>query len=336
MRSWRMACSAWLVLATACSGAPLNYMVAHGPAAASEARLGWYLVIVSCIVVAIVALLVVIGGMHRPAARDPNSLERTAGHSGLLWIYLGGLLIPAVILVVSFALTLGTLHATARPGRDPAATIQIIGHRWWWEVRYLDPDPAKTIETANEIHVPVGEPVRLQLTSADVIHSFWVPQLAGKTDVIPGQVNETWLEAHEPGTSRGMCGEYCGLQHANMMLTVVAESPAAFARWAEGQRQPAAVPAAAPAQAGQAVFTTSACALCHTVRGTGAGGLLGPDLTHLASRGTIAAGVLPNRRGQLAGWVANPQAIKPGVLMPSVPLSSTDLNALLAYLESLH
>ena len=335
MKSWRVA-SAWcLVLASACSDAPLNYMISHGPVASSEARLGWWLVIVSGVVVAIVALLVVIGGLRRPAARDASGLERTAGHSGLLWIYLGGLIIPAVILVISFALTLGTLHATARPGRDPVATIQVVGHRWWWEVRYLDPDPTKRIETANEIHVPVGQPVRLQLTSADVIHSFWVPQLAGKTDVIPGQTNVAWLEADSAGVYRGACTEYCGLQHANMALIVVAEPPTVFSAWQAGQRASAAAPSNPDAAAGLAVFQKSACATCHAIRGSDALGRVGPDLTHLASRLTLAAGTLENTRGNLAGWIGNSQAIKPGNDMPVMTIAPADLQALLAYLETL-
>ena len=335
MKSWRVA-SAWcLVLASACSNAPLNYMVSHGPVASSEARLGWWLVIVSGVVVAIVALLVVIGGLRRPAARDASGLERTAGHSGLLWIYLGGLIIPAVILVISFALTLGTLHATARPGRDPVATIQVVGHRWWWEVRYLDPDPTKRIETANEIHVPVGQPVRLQLTSADVIHSFWVPQLAGKTDVIPGQTNVAWLEADSAGVYRGACTEYCGLQHANMALIVVAEPPTAFSAWQAGQRANAAAPSDPDAAAGLAVFQKAACATCHAIRGSDALGRVGPDLTHLASRLTLAAGTLENTRGNLAGWIGNSQAIKPGNDMPVMTIAPENLQALLAYLETL-
>jgi cytochrome c oxidase subunit 2 len=335
MTSWRVRRAWWLVLASACSDAPMNYMVSHGPVAASEARLGWWLVIVSGVVVAVVALLVVFGGLRRGETRDATGLARTAGHAGLLWIYLGGLLIPAVILVISFAFTLGTLHATARPSRDPAATIQIVGHRWWWEVRYLDPDPARTIETANEIHVPVGQPVRLQLTSADVIHSFWVPQLAGKTDVIPGQTNVAWLEADSTGVYRGACTEYCGLQHANMALAVIAEPPAAFAAWQAAQRASAATPSDPDAAAGLAVFQKSACATCHAIRGSEALGRVGPDLTHLASRLTLAAGTLANTRGNLAGWIGNSQAIKPGNDMPAMTIAPKDLQALLTYLETL-
>lgn len=325
----------WTVLATACTDAPMNYMVAHGPVAASEARLGWWLVIVSGVVVAVVALLVVLGGFRQPASGSPNTLERTAGHGGLAWIYIGGLLIPALILIVSFGLTLGTLHATSRPTRDPAATIQIIGHRWWWEVRYVDADPTKTLVTANEIHVPVGRPVRLRLTSADVIHSFWIPQLAGKTDVIPGQTNLAWLEADSAGVYRGACTEYCGLQHANMTPIVVAETPAAFASWEASQRASAAAPTDPAAAAGLLVFQKSACATCHAIRGSEALGRVGPDLTHLASRLTLAAGTLENTRGNLAGWIGNAQAIKPGNDMPVMTIAPNDLQALLAYLETL-
>jgi cytochrome c oxidase subunit II len=324
-----------VMLASGCSDAPLNYMYGHGPVASSEARLGWWLVIVSGIVVAVVALLVVAAAIHRPAKREPLALERTGAHGGLLWIYVGGLLLPALILIASFGITLGTLHATVRPPRDPVATVRIIGHRWWWEVRYVDQDPTKTIVTANEIHVPVGQPVRLELTSADVIHSFWVPQLAGKTDVIPGVTNAAWLQADSAGVYRGACTEYCGLQHANMSPIVVAESPATFKAWEEAQRASASPPTDPDAAAGEVVFQKSACATCHAIRGSEALGNVGPDLTHLASRLTLAAGTLENTRGNLAGWIGNAQGIKPGNDMPVMTLAPNDLQALLAYLETL-
>jgi cytochrome c oxidase subunit 2 len=310
-------------------------MYGNGPIASSEAKLGWWLLIVSVVVVAVVTLLVVLGAVRGPRARRDVSLERTAAHSGLPWIYIGGLIIPAVILVVSFALTLGTLHATSRPGTDPAATIRIIGHRWWWEVRYVGADPTQTIVTANEIHVPVGQPVRLELASADVIHSFWIPKLAGKTDVIPGTTNITWLQADSAGVYRGHCTEYCGLQHTNMDPIVIAEDPRTFAQWEAGQRAPAAAPTSEAAMQGLAVFQKSACAACHAIRGAEALGRVGPDLTHLASRMTIAAGVLENTRGNLAGWIGNSQAIKPGNDMPVMTLAPNDLQALIAYLETL-
>lgn len=333
-------CTSVMVAASAClagcSSAPMNYMYGNGPIASSEAKLGWWLLIVSAVVVAIVTILVVLGGVHGPRARNETTLARTAAHGGLPWIYIGGLIIPAVILIVSFGLTLGTLHATSGPGRDPAATIRIIGHRWWWEVNYVDPrDPTKTIVTANEIHVPVGQPVRLELTSADVIHSFWVPKLAGKTDVIPGTTNLAWLQADSAGVYRGHCTEYCGLQHTNMDPIVIAESPQEFAAWEQGQRASAAAPSTPAATAGLAVFQKAACTTCHAIRGSDALGRVGPDLTHLASRLTIAAGILPNTRGNLAGWIGNSQAIKPGNDMPIMTIAPNDLQALLAYLETL-
>ena len=188
--------------------------------------------------------------------------------------------------------------------------------------------------TANEVHIPLGKPVRLELTSDDVIHSFWIPQLAGKTDVIPGQRNIAWIEADAPGIYRGACTEYCGQQHANMASFVVAQSPTEFAQWLDHQRTAARLPDSAAA-AGLAVFESAACASCHTIRGTSAAGRIGPDLTHLESRATIAAGMLENTRGNLAGWITNPQTIKPGNVMPAVPLRSRDLQSLLAYLGTL-
>jgi cytochrome c oxidase subunit 2 len=331
----RAASTAAALSVAGCSDAPMNYMVAHGPVAGSERTLGWWLLVVSAIVVVVITLLVLGGARHRPPDSTDTELAPTAGRGGLLWIYFGGLLIPALILIVTFGLTLGSLHATVRPGRDPAATVRIIGHRWWWEIRYTDRDATKTIVTANEIHVPVGQPVRLELTSADVIHSFWIPQLAGKTDAIPGVTNVAWLEADTAGIYRGACTEYCGLQHANMAAVVVAEAPAAFAAWENGERAPASAPVDAASAAGLAVFERSACATCHAIRGTSALGRVGPDLTHLASRLTIAAGTLENTRGNLAGWIGNSQSLKPGNDMPVMPIMPDDFQALLAYLETL-
>jgi cytochrome c oxidase subunit 2 len=245
----------------------------------------------------------------------------------------GGLAVPAVILTFVFVLTVRTLGAAAVPSHS-AATIEVVGHRWWWEVRYRDSLSASITTTANELHVPTGQPVRLELSTADVIHSFWVPELAGKTDLIPGQHNVAWVQADHPGVYWGTCGEYCGLEHARMQLTVVAESPAAFRRWLDQQRQPAGL-ASASAMAGQAIVTDGACALCHTIRGTAAGGALGPDLTHVASRRMLAAGTVANTRGGLAAWIANPHALKPGTAMPAVGLSGPELQAVVAYLETL-
>jgi cytochrome c oxidase subunit 2 len=215
-------------------------------------------------------------------------------------------------------------------------TIEVTGHQWWWEVKYLSPSPAAITTTANEIHIPVGVPVRFKLDSGDVIHSFWIPQLGGKTDVIPGQTNYTWLQASRPGRYRGQCAEFCGAQHAHMVLYVVADDPATFAAWSTAQLLAAQAPSTPDAQRGQAVFETR-CAVCHTIRGTDylTGGRAGPDLTHLMSRSTIAAGLLANNTGNLHGWIANPAALKPGTLMPPTGLAPDELHAVVAYLRTL-
>jgi cytochrome c oxidase subunit 2 len=198
-------------------------------------------------------------------------------------------------------------------------------------VRY----PEGGIVSANEIHVPVGRPVRLNLTSRDVIHSFWVPQLTVKTDLIPGHTNTTWIQATRPGTYRGQCAEYCGLQHAKMAILVVADPPGTFARWLATEQQPAAAAADPLAARGRLALERNSCAACHTVRGTAATGTVGPDLTHFGGRRTIGAGALANTRGNLGGWIVNSQTVKPGNKMPPQPLTSEELQDLLAYLESL-
>lgn len=214
-------------------------------------------------------------------------------------------------------------------------TIVVTGHQWWWEVQYDDPLPSNLVKTANEIHIPTGQPVRVKLLSSDVIHSFWVPNLQGKKDAIPGQETISWIEADKPGVYRGQCAEYCGYQHAHMAMQVIAESPEEFDRWLASQRQSASQPTTDEQKRGRQVFLSTACVMCHTIQGTDAGSNYGPDLTHLASRQSIAAGTLPNTRGSLGGWVANSQEIKPGNKMPPNPLTPDDLQALLSYLESL-
>jgi cytochrome c oxidase subunit II len=316
---------------TGCGASP-TYLQGSGYIADRLATLGWVLLAIACAVVVAIAILVPVAVLRR---RAPARADRMSSAGGLSWIVIGGIVIPAVILLGTMIYSLRVLAATQRPKAKPAVAVQVIGHRWWWEVRYPGTRPQETFTTANEIHIPVGVPVQLELTTADVIHSFWIPQLAGKTDLIPGQRNVAWIEADTAGRYWGHCGEYCGLQHANMMMAVVAEAPAQFSAWLERQRRPAPAPSAPVALAGRDVFTRKACAMCHTVRGTEASGVLGPDLTHLASRGTIAAGALTNSHGNLAGWVANPQALKPGVLMPPVPLSPDELHALVGYLRDL-
>jgi cytochrome c oxidase subunit 2 len=223
---------------------------------------------------------------------------------------------------------------TTNPGKN-ALQVRVTGHQWWWEVQYRDSLPKDWVTTANEIHIPVGRPVVFELRSTDVIHSFWPPNLSPKRDQIPGDENSLWFQADSGGIYRGQCAEFCGHQHAKMAFLIVAEPPGEFESWLAGQRDTAATPTDALAQRGKEVFLSSSCIMCHAISGTPAGSRIGPDLTHLASRRTIAAGTLPNTRGNLAGWILDPQAIKPGVKMPPNRLSSANLQALLVYLETL-
>lgn len=232
--------------------------------------------------------------------------------------------------VVSF-FTTRALTAAA----PDAPVVRIRAYQWWWEATYTDDEPQRVVTVANEIHIPVGTPVRFRLEAPDVIHSFWVPSLAGKQDLIPGRNNEITIRADRAGVYRGQCAEFCGLQHAHMAFLVVAEPSEDFARWLDAQRKPAASPSDEETATGRAVFLGKGCAACHTVAGTGAAGTLGPDLTHVASRRYLAAGLLPTTRGSLAAWIADPQTIKPGNNMPIVPLGAEELAAVSAYMASL-
>jgi cytochrome c oxidase subunit 2 len=243
--------------------------------------------------------------------------------------------IPALILVPLLFWTMRTLAALDPEQRRPDLVVEVTGKQWWWEARYRDSRPSRNFVTANEVHIPVGRRVELRLTSTDVIHSFWVPQLQGKTDLIPGRENVTWIEASRPGIYRGRCAEYCGHQHANMGFLVVAQSPEEYEAWAARQRRPAAEPGDSIGRVGRQAFLESACALCHAVRGTPAGGNAGPDLTHVAGRRTLAAALLPNTPGHLGGWITNPQALKPGSRMPRVPLSPEAFQHIHQYIQTL-
>ncbi|HET6836774.1 MAG TPA: cytochrome c oxidase subunit II [Gemmatimonadales bacterium] len=271
------------------------------------------------------------GGRGRTDEGRPES-ER----QGARWMIAGGVAFPTLVLTVLFVLNLQVLGALYPRGDDPAPlTIEVTGRQWWWDVRYLDSAPGRTVRTANELHLPVGQRVRLHLRSQDVIHSFWVPGLQGKMDMIPGRTNTFWVQADSAGLWRGQCAEFCGMQHAKMAFVVEAHPPDAFVRWLENERLPAAEPSDSAGRAARATFLSSGCVLCHTVRGTPAQASAGPDLTHVASRHTLAAGELPNTRGNLFGWIANPQALKPGTRMPAVPLTRDQLHAITHYIGSL-
>ena len=254
---------------------------------------------------------------------------------GSTQIELAWTIIPILIVVVLFAATARVIHAIQDAPQPPTSVdVTVIGHQFWWEYRY----PAFGIVTANELHVPVSDltrprPTFLKLLSADTDHSFWVPQLAGKTDLIPNRVNALWMDPHRPGVFLGQCAQYCGTQHAKMLQRVSVDAPDEFDAWVRAQQQPAAEDVAA--MAGRRVFETTACINCHTVRGTAANGRFGPDLTHLMSRVSIASGAAENTPENLRVWLKNPDAIKPGSLMPAMKLNDTELDALVGYMQSL-
>jgi cytochrome c oxidase subunit 2 len=302
----------------------------QGPAAANITNLWWLLFwLGTAVFVIVTALLLFIVFTHRRPGEMMAPDLRAPEHR--TWIWWGGVIFPAIILSLTLFFTLRSHIALAYPPTPPALTIEVIGHMWWWEVRYPDHE----VTTANEIYIPAGQPVNFRLTTNDVIHSFWVPELNGKIDMIPGKTNTLWLQAAEPGIYRGLCTEFCGLQHAKMQYLVIAVPPNAFAQWVEQQRQPAPAPTDETTRLGQQIFLGSACVYCHAIRGTNASGQLGPDLTHIASRRTLGAGILPNNRGTLGGWTINSQHIKPGNRMPPMNLSGAELQALLDYLATI-
>jgi cytochrome c oxidase subunit II len=310
-----------------------NALDARGPAAADITVLWWIMFWLGTAVFLLVtglSLYIVINRRQATPNPELRSVDSNAveDHS---WIWYGGVIMPSIILVIVLFFTLRSLAATAKPPVLSDIEVEIVGWTWFWEVRY----PHENFATANEMYIPVGTPVLLRLTSADVIHSFWVPQLHGKMDLIPGRTNTFWIQADEPGIYRGICAEFCGAQHARMQFMVVAVSEEEYIEWANRQSQPAADPQNELVARGRAVFETNDCAFCHTVRGTQANGQLGPDLTHVGSRLTLGAGTLVNNRGNLAGWIVDPQHAKPGNLMPRTNLPSEDLQALLAFMESL-
>ncbi|WP_244434970.1 cytochrome c oxidase subunit II [Methylocystis sp. SC2] len=259
---------------------------------------------------------------------DRKSNERVASVVVSVCAGLTGLIVVGLTFV-SFA------EQREMQRRDAPLLVRIIGHQWWWELRYADDGSNPSFVTANELRLPAGRDVALNLESADVIHSFWAPSLAGKKDLIPGRVNELRIRAPQAGVYRAQCAEFCGMQHAHMGLDVVVETPERFEDWRIDQANSASAPQTDEQRFGQDVFNTRACFACHAIRGTKANGLVGPDLTHFASRRTLAAAVLPRTRGATAGWIADPQHLKPGSHMPLLPLSPQELNALVAYLESL-
>ena len=321
-----------------CGGGIQSATNPAGPNAANLSRLWWLMFYVTAAVYVLVMIAVAIAIRKGTRARDlspvlnPSPQTETGKRNAVL----SATVVTVVILFVFLIYSYSTGRAlTADLGQKNGLSIEVTGHQWWWEVRYNDVDASNIFTTANEIHIPVGVPVLFTLRGGDVIHSFWVPNLAGKKDLIPGKVSTMWLQADKPGVYRGQCAEYCGLQHARMALWIVADPPDQFIAWRQNQTQGSAPPATDSQKRGQQVFLSTTCVMCHAIGGTTAGANYGPNLTHVGSRNTIAAATLANTREHLMGWVANSQTFKPGNRMPPNNLSDQDLQAVVDYLQSL-
>jgi cytochrome c oxidase subunit 2 len=295
------------------------------------ALLWWWMLGAAVIVFLGAVAMLLMGWLRRGAPGLPLFGEREDLSEGMVLLF--GIGIPVVALVALFAVSdVYLVGQTAPPDpRTTAMTIDVIGHQWWWEVRY----PGTDAVTANEIHIPVDTRVNVVATSADVIHSFWVPALNRKVDMIPGLQNRVLLYASRPGSYRGQCSQFCGFQHAHMAMYVLAQQPAAYRRWLSNMASPARTASTAQSRAGEQLFMTSQCASCHRIAGTSAQGTVGPDLSHLATRATLAAATIPNTPAELTAWVSNPQAIKPGDRMPDLGLSRGEVAELVSYLETL-
>lgn len=321
---------------TGCGGTQ-NILAPGGPAARKIADLGWFVIVVFSAVTVIMWVLITWVAVRRRGTLTEHQPWDASG--GLGWILIGGLAIPAVILAVVFVWGLQTMSAFPLGGNDAEGQppmIRIIGHQWWWEVHYTVGNVSQYVITANDIHIPSGQPVTIELQSADVIHSFWVPELHGKVDLIPGMTNRIRVQSDAPRSYRGECAEYCGPQHAHMILSVIADEPVVFERWLAHMREPAPVPTEPATTLGRDLFMRSACVLCHTIRGTDAHGSVGPDLTHVAIRSGLAANSLPNDTASLSAWVTHAQSLKPYAQMPNVTaFNGAESRALVGYLQTL-
>jgi cytochrome c oxidase subunit 2 len=313
--------------------APLNYFLhSYGPASTPTMHLGWGFAALLAIIFIIIALLLAVAVFHKRSVEEPRSMGRE--EQGAMWIYIGTGLSTCILLAMTIYMLI-TLNKIAKPMHAPALTLTVTGYDWWWKVEYENGDSSRRFVTANEIHIPVGQPVLIKLKSADVIHAFWVPVLAGKTQAIPGLTNQQWIEADAEGVYLGQCTQYCGLQHAHMGLEVVAQSEAEFRAWQDAQRKTAATVSAGDVNTGWKIFLDQ-CAGCHAVRGTEAKGAHGPDLTHLSSRRLLAGGLLTNTPDHLVQWITRTQELKPGARMPSMALTAAEISALSAFLSTLN
>jgi cytochrome c oxidase subunit 2 len=332
-----LACGVLALLASGCGGIQ-DMMAPAGPAAHRIASLGWFVLITFSVVTLIMWALV-----FWVTARRRGTLTSHLPYDAVedrRWIVVGGFAIPVVILATIFVLTLKTMAAFPMGDDEQHATaarIRVTGHQWWWEVEYLEGDRVQdTVVGANEIHIPAGTPIDIELRSHDVIHSFWVPRLHGKVDLVPGVVNRIRIQADQTGVYRGQCAEYCGAQHAHMILYVVAHTRDGYEQWLRHARQPSVEPADAVAMRGQQLFMQKQCVLCHTINGTVAHGHVGPDLTHVGARIGIAANTRPNDVASLEAWVTHAQSLKPMSQMPNITaFNGVELRSLVTYLRSL-
>ncbi len=303
-------------------------------------KLWWLYLWVLTAVFLLVAIWIFVAIRDTSRRRDPDSapvigLPEPAVQTRATRLVTSCVVMTIVILFVLLFVDFLTGNAIyAKP--DPnAMAIRVTGHQWWWEVTYENPNPSEIVTTANELHVPVGKTVKFDLQSTDVIHSFWVPNMHGKKDLVPGIPTSTWFTATRPGEFRGQCAEYCGEQHAHMRLVFVAEKEPDFSNWLSEQAKPAPEPTTDAQRHGRDIFVSQQCIMCHTIQGTGARAVLGPDLTHVGSRKFLGAGVIPNTRAKMLEWIKNSQHDKPGNRMPAIPLPDPDLEALVDYLQTL-
>jgi cytochrome c oxidase subunit 2 len=308
----------------------------ESPQAIAVAHLFWWMFAVGAAVWLIVLIGAAYAAFARRGRRDADGVLAVtpAEHRGLERFVVSASFVTVLILMGFLIYDFSVGHALAIHPQN-ALTIDVVGHQWWWEVKYENPSPSHIITTANEIHVPVGTMVQFKLSSADVIHSFWAPNLNGKRDLIPGYTVAHWFRADTAGVYRGQCAEFCGMQHAKMAFYVIAEPPVKFAAWLAAAALADPPPTDSTLLYGQQVFMSSGCAVCHSISGTPAKSTVGPPLSHFKGRATLAAGTLANTRENLTNWIKNPDAYKPGVKMPAYPLNKGQLDALVSYLETL-